>query len=198
MNCPACQHENRPSAKFCTRCRTRLPRACPRCGAECDPGDLFCAECGTELPASTVEDGSRTSLLMPPPPSNLEQQFARLEPSLPSAVRQQLLTAPEGETRIVTLLFADMTSSLATTSGLHPEDAAQLVNRLLGAMVDILMKYEGRIDRFLGDGVLAVFGTPQAHENDPERAIHAALEIREAAQKLGLNVTAGINTGQVY
>jgi len=64
--------------------------------------------------------------------------------------------------------------------------------------VDVLLKYEGRVDRFLGDGLLAVFGVPAAHESDPERAILAALEIREAAGELGLEVTAGINTGEVY
>ena len=91
-----------------------------------------------------------------------------------------------------------MSRSLETTRDLHPEDAAALVNRLLQAMVDVILKYEGRIDRFQGDGVLAVFGVPQAHEDDPERAIHAAMEIWAAAHHLDLEVTAGINTGQVY
>src|SRR5262249_8518309 len=128
----------------------------------------------------------------------LEQQFAAFQQSLPDAFRQQLLTPPEGENRVVTVLFADMSDSVQATGHLHPEDAANLVNSLLKAMVDVLVKYEGRIDRFLGDGALAVFGTPQAHESDPERAILAAIEIREAARRLGLNVTAGINTGEVY
>src|SRR5437667_4421805 len=91
-----------------------------------------------------------------------------------------------------------MSRSLETTRDLHPEDAAALVNRLLQAMVDVILKYEGRIDRFQGDGVLAVFGVPQVHEDDPERAIRAAMEIRAAAHHLELEVTAGINTGQVY
>ena len=75
---------------------------------------------------------------------------------------------------------------------------AVLVKNILKEMVGIISKYEGRIDRFLGDGVLAVFGTPYARENDPERAIYAAIEIREAAENLGVSVTAGINTGEVY
>ena len=65
-------------------------------------------------------------------------------------------------------------------------------------MVDAVLKYEGHVDRFLGDGVLAVFGLFQAHEDDAERAIRAGLEIREAARKLGLEVTGGINTGNEY
>ena len=65
-------------------------------------------------------------------------------------------------------------------------------------MVDMVLKYEGRVDRFLGDGLLALFGLHQVHEDDPERAVRAAVEIREAARHLGLEVTAGINTGTVY
>src|SRR5207244_5237407 len=88
-----------------------------------------------------------------------------------------------------------MSRSLETTRDLHPEDGAALVNRLLQAMVDVVLKYEGRIDRFQGDGLLAVFGVPHAHEDDPERAIRAALEIRAAAHHLELEVSAGMNTG---
>jgi class 3 adenylate cyclase len=114
--------------------------------------------------------------------------------------RQQALETGqlEGENRLVTVLFADMSRSVEITQDLHPEDAAALVNRLLQRMIDTLLKYEGRVDRFLGDGVLAVFGMHPAHEDDPERAIRAALEIREAARKLGLEVRTGINTGEVY
>lgn len=121
-----------------------------------------------------------------------------MEQRLPESLREQLFTRLEGENRVVTAMFADMTNSVEVTSELHPEEAAELVNRLLRSMVDILMKYGGRVDRFLGDGLLAVFGTPQAHENDPERAILAALEIRESAKGLGIETTAGVNTGEAY
>jgi class 3 adenylate cyclase len=108
------------------------------------------------------------------------------------------LTPADGENRLVTVLFTDMSRSVETTRDLPPEDGAALVNRLLQAMVDAILKYEGRIDRFQGDGVLAAFGVPRAHEDDAERAIRAAMEIREAARHLGLEVTGGINTGEVY
>jgi predicted ATPase len=81
---------------------------------------------------------------------------------------------------------------------MHPEEAAELVNRLLRAMVDTVLKFEGRIDRLLGDGVLAVFGANRTHEDDPERAVQAAMVIREEARQLGLEAAAGINTGEVY
>jgi DNA-binding SARP family transcriptional activator/class 3 adenylate cyclase len=133
----------------------------------------------------------RQLLIRRPPP-------AVRSPSLPPSPHPKTAPPAAGENRLVTVLFADMRSSVETMRDLHPEDAAALVNRLLGAMVDALLKYEGQVDRFLRDGVLAVFGTLQVHEDDAERAIRAAIEIRAAAHKLGLEVTAGINTGLVY
>jgi class 3 adenylate cyclase/tetratricopeptide (TPR) repeat protein len=189
MTCPQCHADNPPTAKFCAECGARLRLACPNCGAEAPPAAKFCAECGTALASAAA---------VPPPAADLEAQFATLRETLPAAFRDQLLAPAEGENRVVTVLFADMSGSVATVRDLHPEEGADLVNRLLRAIVDVLLKYEGRVDRFLGDGVLAVFGAPRAHESDPERAILAALEIREAARQQGMEVTAGINTGEVY
>jgi class 3 adenylate cyclase len=191
MICPTCQHENIPTAKFCLECGSPLRAVCPECGTELPPTAKFCQECGSALTAAS-----------PPPPReprpSLTTQFLSFQKELPASFRDQLLTPAEGENRVVTVLFADMSRSVQTTVDLHPEDAVALVNRLLRGMVDALLKYEGRIDKLLGDGVLAVFGVPQAHEDDPERAIRAALDIRAAAEPLGLEVTAGINTGEVY
>ena len=108
------------------------------------------------------------------------------------------MTQEEGENRVLTIIFADLTGSVKQTAHLNPEEAAEVLNSVLKTMVDVLLKYEGRIHQLLGDGVLAYFGTPQTHENDPERAIRAALEIREEIGKLGLKGTVGINTGEVY
>lgn len=98
----------------------------------------------------------------------------------------------------MTVVFADMTESVRRTSGLTAEEATELVNPLLESMVELMIRYGGRIDRFLGDGVLAVFGVPTIHEDDPIRAVRAALDLRERASELGLAVTVGINTGRVY
>jgi class 3 adenylate cyclase/tetratricopeptide (TPR) repeat protein len=106
--------------------------------------------------------------------------------------------ALEAEKRLGTILFADMSDSVALTRDLHPEDALVLVNKLLRVIAEALFAYGGRVDRFLGDGALGVFGVTQTHESDPERAILAALQIREAARELGIAVTVGINTGDVY
>ncbi|HUX86682.1 MAG TPA: AAA family ATPase, partial [Chloroflexota bacterium] len=142
--------------------------------------------------------GGEENLPAPTRAVTLEEKFSSFQQNLPSAFREQLLAPAEGENRTITILFADLSASVKTIAALQPEDAAALVNQVLQAMVDAILKYEGRINRMLGDGVLAFFGVPQAHENDPERAIRAALELRDAVQALGLNVTAGINTGEVY
>ena len=169
MICPKCNHENPDAAAFCMKCGSKLENTCPKCGIAAPPEAAFCMKCGAKL----------TEAAAPAEPASLEKQFAALQEALPYSLRDQMMTQADGETRLVSVLFADMSGSVKTTIDLHPEDAAALVDRLFKAMVSVLSKYEGRIDRFLGDGVLAVFGTPHAHENDPERAIRAALEIRQ-------------------
>ncbi|HET6319364.1 MAG TPA: AAA family ATPase, partial [Chloroflexota bacterium] len=128
----------------------------------------------------------------------MEAQFAAMQRALPISLRERLMTDADGENRVLTILFADLTGSTSSTRDLAPEDAAARVNDVLKAMVDAVLAYDGRINRLLGDAVLAFFGTPVAHENDPERAILAALRIRESVQRLGFDVTVGINTGEVY
>ncbi|MGH2350845.1 MAG: AAA family ATPase, partial [Chloroflexota bacterium] len=186
--------------RFCGQCGEALLEPCPRCGAANPPGFKFCGQCGAPLAAAMTNTAATT----PPRPSlpattpTLEQQFTRFQNDLPALFREQLLTEVEGETRLLTILFADLSGSVAARAPLHPEDVAALVNEVLKAMVDAVMRYEGRIARLVGDAVLAFFGAPRAHENDPERAVRAALAIREAAQGLSLQVTAGLNTGEVF
>ncbi|HET9480459.1 MAG TPA: AAA family ATPase, partial [Candidatus Polarisedimenticolia bacterium] len=105
---------------------------------------------------------------------------------------------PGGETRLLTALFTDLSGSVAATRDLDPEAAAERVNEVLDVMASAIVRYEGHIDRYLGDGVLAFFGAPRAHEDDPIRAISAALEIRDRLAERGLGATSGINTGEVY
>ena len=117
---------------------------------------------------------------------------------MPAVLRDRLLAGPDGENRLLTILFSDLTGSVKATAQLAPEDAAALVNDVLKLMIDAVLEHDGRISRLLGDGMLAFFGTPVARESDPERAILAAMRIREQVRKLGLDVTAGVNTGEVY
>ena len=189
MHCPHCQTELPPGAKFCMECGSKVPRLCAQCGAEAPAVAKFCLECGAAMSSAPA---------LPRRPVDLATQFSAFEQALPPSVREHIIAPDEGENRILTILFADLTDSVKATVGLSPEAAANLVNDVLKAMVDAIITYEGRINRLLGDAVLAFFGTPVAHENDPERAIQAALALRVAVRKLGLNVTAGINTGEVY
>jgi class 3 adenylate cyclase/tetratricopeptide (TPR) repeat protein len=129
---------------------------------------------------------------------DLEGQFAVMREAMPAVLQDRLLAEADGENRLLTILFSDLTGSVSATARLAPEDAAALVNDVLKLMIDAVLEHDGRISRLLGDGMLAFFGTPVARESDPERAILAAMRIREQVRRLGLNVTAGVNTGEVY
>ncbi|MDH3249163.1 MAG: AAA family ATPase [Acidimicrobiia bacterium] len=146
--------------------------ACGACGTAVASGARFCSQCGAKL-----DDAS-----------------AGIDPGL----RDQVLSTLRAEHRLCTVVFADMTASVRRTRDLDAEGATSLVNPLLETMVELMVRHGGRIDRFLGDGVLAVFGVPAAHEDDPIRAVRAAVELRERAADLGLDVTVGVNTGRVY
>jgi adenylate cyclase len=152
----------------------------------------------TPAPATRAlaRDLQRLAVTRPQPSTSPARPSVPPPPAVPA--REQRLTQGTGESRVVTVLFAGMSRSVETLEKLDPEDAVALVDRLLREMVEVLVQYEGRVVRFLGDGVFAVFGVPQAHEDDPERAIRAALEIREGARQIGLELTAGIHTGEVY
>ncbi|MGH7359764.1 MAG: AAA family ATPase, partial [Candidatus Rokuibacteriota bacterium] len=104
----------------------------------------------------------------------------------------------EDQTRLLTILFADLSGSVAATHGLDPEDAVNRVNQALDLMARSVTAHGGRVDRYLGDGLLALFGAPRAHEDDSLRAISAAIGIRDAIGATGLAATVGINTGEVY
>ena len=179
MKCRQCGTENDDLRKFCSECGEALVFRCPKCNAENKPADKFCGECGAPLKSETS-------------PPSLE---TRAE-STPKATNVGILG--DGENRLVTVLFADMSSSVQTTRDLDPEDAADLVNTLLRTMMDVLSRFQCRIDNIVGDEVVAVFGTPTAREDDARQAIDAGLQICESVGDLGLNASVGINTGEVY
>src|SRR5438034_9123564 len=131
MNCPQCRHENAPESNFCSHCGAKLHTVCPQCGVEVKPDDRFCSKCGASLATSTAPPAA-------PEPLTLEEQFTSFREGLPASFRDQLLTQAEGELRVVTVLFGDMSHSVAMTRLLPPDEAAALINRLLRAMVDAL------------------------------------------------------------
>ena len=191
MKCPKCQHENKPTAKFCTKCRTKLQGICPECGAEFDSEDQFCAECGADLPIETTQVQ----------PSRPDEPIIHQEPK-PSSDPKTTADL-QGERRIVTVMFADISGFTAMSEKMDPEHVRDLMNSCFEHLVPIVKKYSGTVDKFIGDEIMALFGAPIAHENDPERALRAALEMMETVDEFNsahgtdLGLHFGINTGWV-
>jgi ABC-type oligopeptide transport system substrate-binding subunit/class 3 adenylate cyclase len=201
MDCPACGARNPDGAMFCLRCGARLSLTCPHCGTNLPPGAKFCLACGAEQAAAPVP-------LRTPSDEGLVARLQRLVPK-EYAERLQLMggqTTPERRT--VTMLFADVGGSTAMSENLDPEDVFEVMDGAFDLLIAPVYRYEGTLARLMGDAILAFFGAPVAHEDDPERAVHAALEITSAARAYahqleaerhikGFTVRAGIHTGPV-
>jgi len=195
MRCPVCKHDNAPGAKFCSECGTRLELRCPVCTTPHEAGAKFCSECGTNLQESA--------------PSSLPDDLSRYVPDelLRKIRAAQSGESMRGERRTVTMLFADIEGSTAAAEHLDPEEWAEIVNGAFGHLIEPVYRYEGTLARLQGDAILAFFGAPIAHEDDPVRAVRAGLDIQndiraytaEVATRHGVDigVRVGINTGLV-
>lgn len=202
MNCLKCSTVNPQGARFCLNCGAALQPTCSNCGASLQPEARFCHACGfaAQAPAPAVSPAP------PAPAANLLQRYIPKEllAKLESARSGGLM---QGERRIVTILFCDVQGSTLAASRLDPEEWAEIINGAFEFMIQPVYRYEGTVARLQGDGLLAFFGAPIAHEDDPERAALAGLEIiaalspyREQVKRqweLDFNVRVGINTGLV-
>jgi predicted ATPase/class 3 adenylate cyclase len=189
MRCPKCDFENPDNMSFCGKCGSKLSSICPECGFINPPGFQFCGKCGAKLAEATA------SVNIP----KLEDMQDKLY--IPEPLRQRRDVAQQelqGENRLVTALFADISGFTPLSNQHSSEKVVNIVNDCFKVIVDTVFKYEGDPNRFIGDNVLAFFGAPIAHENDPERAIMSALEIRNKVRELSLDVSIGINTGMMY
>ncbi len=179
--CPSCGQPAPPGARFCGACGSSLDRACPVCGAANPAPFRFCGACGSPL------DG-------------------RAGPSGPA--RPEPPTAFVEERKVVTSLFADLAASTELAARLDPEDLRAVIGPYFEAMAEEIDRFGGTVEKFIGDAVVAFFGVPVAHEDDPERAIRAALAMqrrldrlnREVEHRAGerLAMRIGINTGEVF
>src|SRR5260370_40938034 len=165
MNCPACGAENPAEQKFCNECAAPCKKRCAKCGYENAPTAKFCGECAAALTSNVLKSTARTS-------------------STPSVlvVPEQSFTdagALEGERRMVTALFADIKGSTELIRDLDPEDARATVDPVLHLMMEAVHRYGGYVAQSTGDGIFAIFGAPVAHEDHPQRALHAALAMQE-------------------
>ena len=197
MRCASCNFENQAQARFCRHCGARLVWLCSRCRVENLPDARFCEGCGSPLAGAEVPAAES------PAPAGVVPNLEAMQDQLyiPEPLRLRMKTAGReiaGETRLVTVLFADISGFTPASETLSPEALAEMVNQCFKGIVDTICRYEGSVNRFIGDCVLAFFGAPIAHENDPERAVLAALEMREEIAKLNRTLSMGINTGMMY
>ncbi len=196
MRCPQCQHENPSGARFCNACGAALTGVCRACGHANAPGSRFCSACGQALGAP--ETGA--------PPTRFESPGGYTPPHL----AQRILAsrrALEGERKQVTVLFADTKGSMELLADRDPEDARRLLDAVLERMIDAVHRYEGTVNQVLGDGIMALFGAPIAHENHAVRACYAALRMQEDVGRYGdemqrthgvpVQIRVGLNSGEV-
>jgi class 3 adenylate cyclase len=180
MKCPSCQSNNPQSAKFCVKCGNKFESICPKCGISNSSEFKFCYECGADLK------------------------------STPKFLADKILTtrsSVEGERKLVTVLFADVANYTSIAEKLDPEEVHQIMDGCFKILMDEIHKFEGTINQFTGDGVMALFGAPVAHEDHAQRACHAALSIHKDLEDyeekikkdFGVNfkLRIGLNSGPV-
>ena len=192
MQCPRCRQENPAGMKFCGECATPLASLCPSCGAANPPGNKFCGQCAAPLtkPAGTL----------PVSP----------ESYTPKHLAEKILTsksALEGERKQVTVLFADLKGSMELLADRDPEEARKLLDPVLERMMEAVHRYEGTVNQVMGDGIMALFGAPLAHEDHAVRACYAALDMQAAVRRfadearrshgVGVQIRVGLNSGEV-
>jgi class 3 adenylate cyclase len=191
MICSNCGAENPTGLKFCEQCAAPFKRRCAQCGFENSAVARFCGECATPL-ASTA-------------PQSTTQSAAT--PSVRVLLKETEATAADGERKTVTALFADIKGSTELERDLDPEEARAIVDPVLQLMMTAVHRYGGYVAQSTGDGIFALFGAPVAHEDHPQRALHAALamqeELRRYAErlrvegKIPVDARVGVNTGEV-
>ncbi len=195
MECPKCQTENPETKKFCRKCGAKLSKICPQCGAEAFLEDDFCGDCGHDL-------------RKPKEAPAIDYQQPRSY--TPKFLADKILTsrsAIEGERKLVTVLFADVAGFTPMSERLDPEDVHEIMDGCFRILMDEIHRYEGTVNEFRGDGLMALFGAPVSHEDHAQRACHAALAAQKAlvpyAEKLhkeydiDFKMRIGLNSGPV-
>ena len=172
MKCPRCQHENPAESNFCLGCGARLGLICVSCGTDLPLGSRFCNKCGAPVKAEPAG----------------QSRYASPESYTPRHLVEKILTsksALEGERKQVTVLFADLKGSMELLADRDPEEARRLLDPVLEHMMEAVHRYEGTVNQVMGDGIMALFGAPLAHEDHAVRACYAALRMQESVN-LGL------------
>ena len=197
MSCPICQFEVAADFQFCPKCGNKLSRDCPQCGYVCPLEFLYCPKCGTGISPRSATTPERSAPVHHPTVQQTE--IASVAGTHPIVV--------EAERRPVTVLFADVVGFTSLAEQLDPEELRSLMMSCFQTLAEEIRHYGGFIEKFIGDAILAVFGAPVAHEDDPERAVRAALGMQVRLQQIrtstrgatagALTMRIGINTGLV-
>ena len=200
-DCGACGAANPEEARFCGDCGAPLDAACPSCGTAIQPGKRFCINCGSpvgQVRAQVEAPGAPRAAPSPGPRAAAVREEAL--GSLPSTQPN----APVAERRVCSVLFADLVGFTPLSQHRDPEQVRELLSRYFDVARQVIARYGGIVEKFIGDAVMAVWGTPVADEDDTERAVRAALELVEAVGVLGAEVDApglaaraGVVTGEV-
>jgi class 3 adenylate cyclase len=167
MQCPRCHAQTREGLRFCEDCGARLAALCPQCGTEVTPGKRFCGSCGAPVTVQVVD------------------RFAAPDAYTPKHLAEKILiskAALEGERKQVTVLFADLKGSMELLADRDPEEARRLLDPVLERMMEAVHRYEGTVNQVMGDGIMALFGAPLAHEDHAVRACYAALDMQSAVR----------------
>jgi class 3 adenylate cyclase/tetratricopeptide (TPR) repeat protein len=194
MKCPRCDFENRTQAKFCEECAAPLARTCANCGTQLSATAKFCPECAHPVSG----------------PAPVRPRFNSPETYTPKHLAEKILTsksALEGERKQVTVLFADMKGSMELLADRDPEEARKLLDPVLEHMMEAVHRYEGTVNQVMGDGIMALFGAPLAHEDHAVRACYAALRMQESVKRyaervrrtegIPIQIRIGLNSGEV-
>jgi class 3 adenylate cyclase len=194
MLCPRCQHDNPPRAKFCEECAAPLTRTCANCGTQLSPSAKFCPECAHPVAAGGAA----------------QPRFVSPDAYTPKHLAEKIITskaALEGERKQVTVLFADLKGSMELLADRDPEEARKLLDPVLEHMMEAVHRYEGTVNQVMGDGIMALFGAPLAHEDHAVRACYAALRMQDSVRRYAdgvrreygvtVRIRVGLNSGQV-
>jgi class 3 adenylate cyclase len=209
--CAACQSANEDDAFFCEHCGQPLEQCCPACGTPAKAQARFCRKCGQSL-RQPADPGQPVP---PLPPSSahaaaLDNTRDQWQRDVPSHLIEKIRASRgrlEGERKQITVLFADLKDSTELIKDLDPEAAQQLLDPAINRMMDAVHRFEGTVNQVLGDGIMALFGAPIAHEDHALRACYAALAMQTALRDyadevrrthgMALRLRVGLNAGEV-
>ena len=194
MHCSRCRADNRSGRRFCAACGAALAAACGACGFANEAEERFCGGCGRPLPSAEP----------------LSPTTRAPDTYTPGHLAEKILTsrgALEGERKQVTVLFADLKGSMELLADGDPEEARRILDPVLERMMEAVHRYEGTVNQVMGDGIMAIFGAPLAHEDHALRACYAALRMQESILRYSVetrrrsgtpvSIRVGLNSGEV-